>query len=109
MERGQTALVRSQALLTCRQAGFTHESSVTFVDSGDVTKLVADPNAAPPANQPVQHLLPQSQPGATAVPLPAGANPRLALGSVSPGDGGNSTRPVPQLAAGRRSEANGHG
>jgi portal protein len=109
MERGQTALVRSQALLTCRQAGFTRESSVTFVDSGDVTKLVADPNAAPPAGQPVQHMLPQQQPGATAKPLPAGTQTRLPVGSVSPGDGGNGTRPTPQLAAGRRSEANGHG
>jgi hypothetical protein len=107
MERGQTALVRSQALLTCRQAGYTRESAQVFVDSGDVTKLKPDPAAAPPAGQPVQHLLPQAQPGATAKPLPAGTQARLPTGSVSPGDGGNGTRPGPQLAAGRRSGVNG--
>ena len=54
-----------------------------FVDSGDVTKLKPDPAAAPPGGQPVQHLLPQAQPGATAKPLPAGTQARLPLGSVA--------------------------
>ncbi len=111
MERGQTALVRSQAILTSRQAGATFDSAVAFVDSGDVTKLHADPAAALPAGANVQHMLPQAQPGATADPLPAGTQARLPLGSVSPGDGGNGTRPTPQLAAGRRAllGANGRG
>jgi phage portal protein BeeE len=107
LEKGQAALVRGQALLTCRQAGYTADSAVAFVNSGDVTQLKFDP-AAPPPQGMVQHMLGQQQPGATAEPLPAGAQPRLPVGSVSPGDGGNNTRPVPQLAAARRG-ANGHG
>jgi hypothetical protein len=103
MERGQTALVNMQAILTARQAGYTRESITVAVTSGDITKLQPDPAATPPANQPVQHQLPQAQPGATAKPLPAGTQARLPLGSVSPGDGGNGTRPAPQLSAGRRS------
>jgi len=104
LQRGQTALVNMQAVLTARQAGYSRESIPVAVTSGDITKLVPDPAAVPPANQPVQHMLPQGQPGATATPLPAGTQTRLPTGSVSPGDGGNSTRPTPQLAAGRRSD-----
>jgi hypothetical protein len=103
LQRGQTSLVNMQAVLTARQAGYTRESVTVAVTSGDITKLKPDPAMAPPGNQPVQHQLPQSQPGATATPLPAGTQTRLPLGSVSPGDGGNNTRPTPQLAAGRRS------
>jgi Phage portal protein/zinc-ribbon domain len=103
LQRGQTALVNMQAVLTARQAGYSRESIPVAVTSGDITKLVPDPGALPPANQPVQHMLPQGQPGATATPLPAGTQTRLPTGSVSPGDGGNGTRPTPQLAAGRRS------
>ena len=106
MEKGQTALVRSQAILTLRQAGSTFDSAVTAVTSMDFTKLQENPLAALPVNQQagnVQHLLPQpGQPGATAEPLPAGTRPRLTGGPVSPGTGGQNTRPVPQLAAGRR-------
>jgi Phage portal protein len=104
--RAQVALVSMQALLTAVQAGYTRDSAVTAVDSGDITQLVPDPaaQAAPAAPTEVQHLLPQpGQPGATADPVPAGARPRLPVGSTSPADGGNQTRPVPQLAAGRRS------
>jgi hypothetical protein len=104
LQRGQTALVNMQAVLTARQAGYSRESIPTAVTSGDITKLVPDPAAVPPANQPVQHMLPQGQPGATATPLPAGTQSRLPVGSVSPGDGGNSTRPAPQLASVRRAE-----
>jgi len=107
LQRGQTALVNMQAVLTGRQAGYTRESIPVAVTSGDITKLVPDPAASPPAQQPVQHMLPQGQPGATATPLPAGTQTRLPVGSVSPGDGGNSTRPVPQLAAARRAEQDG--
>jgi len=104
LQRGQTALVNMQAVLTARQAGYSRESITVAVTSGDITKLVPDPAAVPPANQPVQHMLPQGQPGATATPLPAGTQSRLPTGSVSPGDGGNSTRPAPQLASVRRAE-----
>jgi phage portal protein BeeE len=113
MEKGQTALVRSQAILTSRQAGATFDSAVAFVDSGDVTKLQFDEAAAAAVQAGnVQHMLPQAQPGATADPLPAGTQARLPVGSTSPGDGGNGTRPGPQPAAGRRSitaGVNGHG
>jgi hypothetical protein len=111
MEKGQTALVRSQAVLTARQAGATFDSAVAFVESGDVSKLQFDKAAAAPAGN-VQHLLPQpGQPGATADPLPAGTQGRLPTGPVSPGGGGQNTRPGPQPAAGRRSitaGVNGH-
>ena len=105
LNRGQAALVRGQALLTCRQAGATLDSAVAFIESGDITQIQLDPNAGPVPNQVganVQHMLGQQQPGVTATPLPANSNGRLPLPSVSPGDGGNNTRPTPQLSAGRR-------
>ena len=110
--QAQVALVQAQALLTTVQAGYTRESALAYVESGDVSLLVPDPMAglAPAAPTTVQHLLPQAQPGATADPLPAG-NPRLPVGSTSPGDGGNNTRPVPRPAAARRAltgAVNGH-
>ncbi len=110
MERAQAALVRMQAVLAARQAGYTRESAPVAVASGDVMQLKPDPQAASPANQQVQHQLPQAQPGATADPLPP-TNPRLPVGSTSPGDGGNGTRPIPRPAAARRviTTANGHG
>ncbi|HXJ26914.1 MAG TPA: phage portal protein, partial [Streptosporangiaceae bacterium] len=102
MERGQAALVRMQALLAAVQAGYTHESAVAAVDSMDLNQLKAGGIGTPGSSQPVQHLLPQpGQPGATATPLPA-TMPRLPVGSVSPGDGGNLTRPTPRPASARR-------
>lgn len=101
MERAQAALVRMQALLAARQAGYTRDSAVAAVDTGDVTKLQIDPAAAPPQGAAVQHQLGQTPPGATASPLPA-TLPRLAMSSVSPGDGGNNTRPTPRPTSARR-------
>lgn len=101
MERGQAALVRMQALLAAVQAGYTHESAIAAVDSMDLSQLKAGGVGTPASSAPVQHLLPQAQPGATATPLPP-TNPRLPVGSVSPGDGGNGTRPLPRPAAARR-------
>jgi hypothetical protein len=107
--RAQAALVRAQALLAARQAGYDPASALKFVDSGDVTqlKVAPAPPALPAGN--VQHLLPQQQPGATADPLPA-TMPRLPVGSTSIGDGGNGTRPTPRPASARRAldGANGH-
>jgi hypothetical protein len=102
--QAQVALVSAQACLTYVQAGYTRESAMAAVNAGDMSLLVPDPLAAmsPAAPTNVQHLLPQAQPGATADPLPAGAVTRLPLGSVSPGDGGNGTRPGPRPVAGRR-------
>ena len=102
MERGQAALVRAQALLALVQAGYTHESAIAAVDAMDLAQLKAGGLGTPGGSQPVQHLLPQpGQPGATADPLPA-TMPRLSVGSTSPGDGGNSTRPTPRPASARR-------
>jgi len=110
MERGQAALVRAQALLALVQAGYTHESAIAAVDAMDLSQLQAGGAGTPASAQPVQHMLPQAQPGATATPLPA-TNPRLPTGSTSPGDGGNGSRPIPRPAAARRAitGANGHG
>jgi hypothetical protein len=110
MERGQAALVRAQALLALVQAGYTHESAIAAVDAMDLSQLKAGGVGTPSSSQPVQHLLPQAQPGATADPLPP-TMPRLGVGSTSPGDGGNGSRPTPRPASARRAleEANGRG
>jgi phage portal protein BeeE len=109
MERGQAALVRAQALLALVQAGYTHESAIAAVDAMDLSQLKAGGVGTPASSQPVQHLLPQAQPGATADPLPP-TMPRLGVGSTSPGDGGNGSRPTPRPSSARRAleEANGH-
>lgn len=101
--RSQVALVRAQALLTLRQAGYTRDSATVFVNSGDPTQLVIDPDAPAPPQGGTQHMLPQppgSGPGVD--PLPPGTTPRLAVGTVSDGDGGNHTRPSGRPAATRR-------
>jgi len=111
MERGQAALVRAQALLALVQAGYTHESAIAAVDAMDLSQLQAGGTGTPGSAAPVQHMLGQQQPGATAEPLPP-TLPRLPVGSTSPGDGGNGTRPTPRPAAARRAigaGANGHG
>jgi hypothetical protein len=109
MERAQAALVRMQAVLAGVQAGATMDSVAAAVDAMDLTllKKAPVPAAAPAGN--VQHLLPQTSPGATADPLPA-TMPRLPVGSTSPGDGGNGSRPTPRPASARRAleGANGH-
>jgi phage portal protein BeeE len=110
LEKGQAALVRAQALLALVQAGYTHESAIATVDSMDLNQLKAGGTGTPASSAPVQHLLPQAQPGATADPLPPTLG-RLPVGSTSPGDGGNGSRPLPRPASARRAleEANGHG
>jgi phage portal protein BeeE len=105
--RAQVALIKGQALLALKQAGYTAESAVTAVDSGDMTLLKAAPLAPPPPAGVVQHLLPQTPPGVTAGALPPSA-PRLPVGSTSPGDGGNSTRPSPRPTAARRALNGSH-
>lgn len=99
--RAQVSLIRAQALLAMQQAGYDKMSAVAAVEAGDVSLL--EPSATPPPVPAgnVQHLLPQTAPGATADPLPPSV-PRLPTGSTSPGDGGNGTRPVPVTSAARR-------
>jgi hypothetical protein len=107
--QAQVALVRAQALLVLAQAGYTQDSSVSFLQSGDVSQLEggAVPISAHPggANQAVQHMLPQapgSGPTPGMQPLPAGSVARLPVGAVSPADGGNQTRPGRRPTATRR-------
>jgi len=101
MERGQAALVRAQALLALVQAGYTHESAIAAVDSMDLSQLKSGGLGTPGSSSPVQHLLPQAQPGAVASPLPPTLG-RLPVGSTSPGDGGNGSRPLPRPSNVRR-------
>jgi phage portal protein BeeE len=107
MERGQAALVRAQALLALVQAGYTHESAVAAVDAADLSQLKAGGLGTPASSQPVQHLLPQTQPGAVASPLPP-SMPRLGVGPASIGDGGDNSRPTPRPSSARRVLVNGH-
>jgi hypothetical protein len=105
MERGQTVLVKSQAVLALNQAQkYTPDSIVIAVNSGDLAQLAPLPVAsqAPVTGAPVQHMLPQTPPGVTADPLPPGSVARLPVGAVSPGDGGSRTRPAGRPAAARR-------
>jgi len=101
LEKGQAALVKAQALLALVQAGYTHESAVATVDSMDLSQLKAGGLGTPATASPVQHLLPQQQPGVVASPLPPSA-PRLGIGPASVGDGGDNSRPTPRPSAGRR-------
>lgn len=47
-ERAQVSQVHAAATLTLIQAGFTRESVIAAVTSGDLSQLVADPNAPTP-------------------------------------------------------------
>ena len=106
MERGQAALVRAQALLALVQAGYTHESAIAAVDSMDLSQLKSGGVGTPGSSSPVQHLLPQAQPGAVASPLPPTLG-RLPVESTSPGDGGNGSRPLPRPSNVRRALTGG--
>jgi hypothetical protein len=110
LEKGQAALVKAQALLALVQAGYTHESAVASVDASDLSQLQAGGLGTPATANPVQHMLPQQQPGVVASPLPP-AMPRLGIGPASVGDGGDGSRPTPRPSSARRSleGANGHG
>ena len=107
-ERAQMTLIHAQAVLTYVNAGYTRESAVKAVVANDVSQLVPDPAAAG-AGPLAQHLLPQAPGSGPGVkPLPEGSQLRLPVGSVSPGDGGNNTRPGMRPASVRR-DLNGHG
>jgi Phage portal protein len=107
LERGQAQLVNAQALLALVQAGYTHESAVAALVAADPNLLQAGGLGTPATSNPVQHMLPQQQPGVVATPLPPAA-PRLGIGPASVGDGGDNSRPTPRPSAGRRG-VNGHG
>ena len=106
--KAQVALIKGQALLALDQAGYTPDSAVAAVEAGDMTLLKAKPEpTVPPPAPVVQHMLPQTSPGVTADPLPP-ALPRLPVGSTSPGDGGNGSRPSPRPTSGRRALNGSH-
>jgi len=105
--QAQVALVRSQALLILAQAGYTQESAVGFLRSGDVSQLQggAVPLAAAGQAGAQQHMLPQppgSGPTAGVTPLPAGSTPRITAGPMSAAGGNDQTRPGRRPAAIRR-------
>jgi phage portal protein BeeE len=50
LARGQTTLVKAQAVGTFVTAGYTRESAVAAANSGDLAQLKADPNALPPGS-----------------------------------------------------------
>ena len=110
LERGQAQLVNAQALLALVQAGYTHESAIAAVESADLSQLKAGGLGTPATSNPVQHMLPQQQPGVVASPLPP-SMPRLGIGPASVGDGGDNSRPTPRPSSARRAldGANGHG
>jgi phage portal protein BeeE len=105
--QAQVALVRAQALLVLAQAGYTQDSAVLFVTSGDPSQLEggAAPVAVPGQTAAQQHMLPQP-PGSGPAPgtkaLPAGSIARVPAGPVSPAGGAAQTRPSRRPAAVRR-------
>lgn len=101
LERGQAQLVNAQALLALVQAGYTHESAVASLVASDPTLLKAGGLGTPATSNPVQHMLPQEQPGVVASPLPP-TMPRLGIGPSSVGDGGDNSRPTPRPSSARR-------
>lgn len=74
LSRGQTVLVKAQAVSSFVTAGYTRESAIAAADSGDLSQLKADPGAAPPGaptgTRPPQAGLPQDLPGAVKPNLP---------------------------------------
>lgn len=67
LARGQTTLVKAQAVASFVTAGYTRESAIAAADSGDLSQLKADPAAAAPGAptgvRPPQAALPQDLPG----------------------------------------------
>jgi phage portal protein BeeE len=106
LQRSQATLVRAQAILALNQAqAYDPKSIVDAVEAADLDQLEVAPQPAALPGQPVQHMLGQTPPGITADPLPP-ANPRIPVGSTSPGDGGNGTRPTPRPTSARRFNGN---
>jgi len=75
LARGQALLVRTQAIAALVTAGYSRDSAIAAVESGDLSQLQADPAAAPPGaptgTRPPQAGVPQDLPGAVQPNLPA--------------------------------------
>jgi phage portal protein BeeE len=74
LARGQTVLVKAQAVASFVTAGYTRESAVAAADSGDLAQLKADPAAAAPGaptgTRAPQAGMPQDLPGVVAANKP---------------------------------------
>ena len=123
LARGQTTLVKAQAVASFVLAGFTRESAIAAAESGDIGQLVPSPQAPAPGVAgretstekfgPDGKPLPVAQPGAPGGPGGGPANnraPQAALPQNLPGVGhpnlpnalpGSKAAP-PQLANGAR-------
>ena len=70
LARGQATLVRAQAVGALVTAGYSRESAIAAVESGDLAQLEADPGAAPPGAptgvRAPQAGVPQDLPGVVA-------------------------------------------
>jgi hypothetical protein len=97
-ERGQTSQVQAAALLTIVQAGYTRESAVAFLASGDVGQLVPEPQAPPPGVSGRETTSEKITPPAAARPItdghPGGEPPRPSQ-KVGP-PSGNGKGPTPR-------------
>jgi phage portal protein BeeE len=97
LARGQTTLVKMQAVAAAVTAGYSRDSAVAAADSGDLRQLKADPAAAPPGAptgvRAPQAGVPEDLPGAVKPNVP-NARP-LAF------------QPVPSLPNGARGNESG--
>jgi hypothetical protein len=70
LQRGQTTLVKMQAVAAAVTAGYSRESAIAAADSGDLSQLQPDPGAAPPGAptgvRAPQAGVPQDLPGVVA-------------------------------------------
>jgi len=91
LQRGQTTLVKAQAVQSFVSAGFTRESAIAAADSGDISQLKPDPNAPTPGMAgrvtETEHL---GQTGGQATPAPgiAGTVVQKAIGPGRPPQAG---------------------
>ena len=101
-EKAQVTQVSAAATLTFVQAGFTRESVVSAVTSGDLGLLVPDPNAPTPGvveretitgSSPFDETGQPEDPGAPAVSTTMSTNGRAPVKGVPPGGGQTLTKP----------------
>jgi hypothetical protein len=82
-ERAQVNQVNAAALLTLNQAGYTRDSAVAYLASGDISQLVPDPNAPTPGVQERETIT-----------VPAGATPVTGPESGQNANSTSVTRPA---------------
>jgi phage portal protein BeeE len=100
-ERAQVTQVNAAALLTLTQSGFTRESSIAYLASGDVSQLVPDPNAPTPGVQERETIAVADTTGVPVTGPESGGNAntttvskaRPAVAGNPPGGGQVATKP----------------